>query len=131
MSEEPQLNQRSPQAWGNYVLGILVFLLGIGLMLATFYWAYGVLGGLDAQLNQVQMAQAAVTPASPSASAKPEGGRPATPRPEVVQAEPDQGPSLGLIAAGTGLRLVALLVLAAMAAMIASRGAQMAGMGTR
>ena len=130
MSEEPESNQRSAQAWGNYVLGLLVFLLGIGLMLLAFYSAYGVLGGLDTQLNRVEMAKAAVTPATPAPPVKAKPGQ-ARPAPEVVQAQPDSGPGLGLIAAGTGLRLVALLVLAGMAAMIASRGAQLAGMGTR
>ena len=131
MAESPERNQRTPQAWGNYILGLFVFLVGISLMLLAFAWGFTALGTLDEQLNQVTQVKAATTPATVAAPAKPKPGsaaKPATPKPDVVQAEPpkEEGPSLGKIATVAGLRLLTLLVLAGIGAMVATRGAQLA-----
>ena len=114
---------RSAQGWANFIIGLLVFALGIALMLGAFYWGYNMLRGVDDAVHSVQVVRAASNPAVPPA-AKP-GSKPA-----VVQAAPPPpgGPTLLEVATGYVLKLVVLLVLAFIGAMTASRGAQLAGM---
>jgi hypothetical protein len=122
MAESTGSGGRSTEGWVNYLLGLAVFLLGIALMLAAFYWGYTLLQGLDAQVRAVQTVAAAPNPAVP-APAKP-GQKP----PQVIQATPapSHGPTLLEVATIEVLKLVILLVLAAIGAMTASRGAQLA-----
>ena len=136
MSDTLDSNSRPPQAWAKYVLGLVVFLLGIGLMLLAFFWGYHSLEAFDAQLNRVQEVQAVPTPATPdpgggkagSGDSSSQAGKPPA---EVAQAEPSPGPGLGTVAAAAGVRLLTLLVLAGIGAMIASRGAQLASSSPR
>ena len=124
MAEIPESAGRSAQGWINYVLGLLVFLLGIALMLAAFYVGYTMLQGVDGQLRTVQTVQAAPNPAAPVS------GKPGQKPPAVVQAAPAPAvtPTLLEFATAAALKLVVLLVLAAIGAMTASRGAHLAGM---
>lgn len=121
MAETNEGIPRSAQRWANYILGLLVFALGVILMLAAFYWGYRMLQGVDGQIQSVQTTKAADNPATPAA--KPGQKAP------VVQATPPPkgGPTLLEVASAAILKLVILLVLAFIGAMTASRGAQMAG----
>jgi hypothetical protein len=123
MAESPQASVRSAQGWANFVIGLLVFALGVVLMLAAFYWGYTMLHGVDDQISTVQAVTAAPNPAAPPA---PPGQKP----PSAVQANPPPagGPTLLQIAGAYVVKLIILLVLAAIGAMTASRGAHLAGM---
>ncbi len=111
------------QRWTNYVLGLLVFGLGIVLMLAAFAWGYEMLRGVDGQVRAVQTAPAVDNPAAPA------GQEPTAKSGTVAVAAPrPEGPTLLQVAIGAVLKLVILLVLAAIGAMTASRGAQLAGL---
>lgn len=118
---EPRGPAHPAQTWTNYVLGVLVFALGIVLMLAAFAWGYQMLQGVDAQVRAVKTQPAADNPAAPT---RPEpAGKPGT----VVVATPrPEGPNLLQVVIGAVLKLVILLVLAAIGAMTASRGVQLA-----
>jgi hypothetical protein len=134
MADLPTHNRRSPQAWGNYVVGLVVFLAGICLMLLAFYWGYNWMGSLDQELSRVEQVKAVPTPATPAPVPAPTKGKsapPVKPMPEVVQAQPEKGPTLGTVATHAALRLLYLLVLAGIGAMVASRGAHLAGIGAR
>lgn len=112
---------RTAQTWTNYVLGLLVFGLGIALMLVAFAWGYQMLQGVDGEVRAVQTAPAVENPATgQEPTGKPGTVAVASPRPG--------GPSLLQVATGAVLKLVILLVLAAIGAMTASRGAQLAGL---
>jgi flagellar basal body-associated protein FliL len=122
MAETTENVGRSAQGWINYVLGLLVFLLGIALMLAAFYWGYAMLKGVDTEIRAVQMVAAAPNPAAAPS------GKPGHKPPPVVQTAPALAgnPSLLQFALAAVLKLVLLLVLAAIGAMTASRGARLA-----
>ncbi len=122
MVETSECQGRSAQGWTNFIIGLLVFALGIVLMLAAFYWGYNMLRGVDDEVRSVQTVQAADNPAAPAS------GTPGS-QPAVVQATPPPagGPTLLEVAAGYVLKLVVLLVLALIGAMTASKGAQLAG----
>jgi len=126
MAEAPQEQReqvRTTQAWTNYVVGLLVFALGIVLMLAAFAWGYQMLQGVDGEVRAVQTAPAADNPAAAT------GQEPTGKSGAVVVASPRPGgPSLLQVAIGAILKLVILLVLAGIGAMTASRGAQLAGL---
>ncbi len=98
------------------MLGVVVFVVGIGLMVFVFNQAYIMFQGIDAQVSQVTPATPVATPSSP----EPDQGQ------TVVVATPDTGPSLGEVAASLGLKLLGLLVLGWIAALIATKGIQMA-----
>jgi hypothetical protein len=124
MAATPEQSSRSAQGWANYVVGILVFALGVALMLAAFYWGYTMLRGVDDTIRSVQVTQPVDNPAVPQT------GKPSGKSPLVAQVPPPPkgGPTLLEVASAYVLKLVILLVLAAIGAMTASRGAQLAGM---
>jgi hypothetical protein len=124
MAEATPRGGRNTEGWVNYALGLVVFLLGIALLLAAFYCGYTMLREVDAQARAVQSVPAASNPAAPAPA------KPGTPAPHVVQAVPTPpgGPTLLQFAAAAVVKLVLLLVLAAIGAMTASRGAHLAGM---
>jgi hypothetical protein len=123
MVETAESHGRSAQGWTNFVIGLLVFVLGIVLMLAAFYWGYNMLRGVDDQIRAVQTVSATPNPAAPAL-------KPGEKPPSVVQATPAAlgGPTLLQVAGAYVVKLIILLVLAAIGAMTASRGAQLAGM---
>ena len=124
MAENIAQSGRSAQGWTNFIIGLLVFALGIVLMLGAFYWGYNMLRDVDEQIRSVQTVPAVTNPAAPVAVPPKPGQKP----PSVVQAAPTPpGPSLLQVATGAVLKLVILLVLAAIGAMTASKGAQLAG----
>ena len=125
------------------VLGLVVFVAGIGLMLLAFYWGYQMLRGVDQQLAEVRTAAPVPNPAATSASPslgsgqKPaaEPGSKAGPSPAasspVAQAAPQpSGPTLAVVLSSLVVKLVLVLILAAIGGMMAGRGAQMAGLRT-
>lgn len=123
MAVVPEPPSPSAQRWANYAVGLLVFALGIVLMLAAFYSGYTMLQGVDEAIRAVQMTTPTANPAAPStgkAGAKP---------PPVAEAQPAPpgSPTLLQVLSAYVLKLVILLVLAAIGAMTASRGAQLAG----
>ena len=109
------------------VLGLLVFLAGIAMIVFTFTQVRGIFDGIDAQMMQVRIAsqqaqqQAASTP--PSAGA--EAGDQANPG--TVTVSPGQGPSFADVGITIGLKLLGLLVLGWLGALVASKGAHLAG----
>lgn len=101
----------------NQVIGLLVFLAGIALLIMVFLAAYRLYEGIGGEMMGVKAATA--PPQVP-------GTPPAEPGPGVVVAQPGQGPSLATVLTLFAARLIALLVLGWLAAMLASRGAQLA-----
>ncbi|HEY3398606.1 MAG TPA: hypothetical protein VGM19_13205 [Armatimonadota bacterium] len=128
MAEVSETQQREPgsgQAWGNYGVGLLVFVAGVALMLLAFYWGYLMLKTVDEQIQRVQVTKPVATPAT-TAAPKAAAGKETKPA-EVAVAKPTtEGPTLIVVAVGAVLKLVILLVLAAIGGMTASRGAQLA-----
>jgi hypothetical protein len=110
-------NTRSPHQTLNQVLGILVFLAGVGLLLFVFYSAYQLYVGISSETFGAQPAtqQVAVSGASPTF----------TPAPGSVRTSPEKSPSLVALLATFAAKLVALLVLGWLAGMLAGKGAAM------
>lgn len=123
MVETAESQGRSAQGWTNFIIGLLVFALGIVLMLAAFYWGYNLLRGVDDQIRSVQTVPAAPNPAAPAL-------KPGQKPPPAVQAAPPPpgSPTLLQVAGAYVVKLIILLVLAAIGAMTASRGAHLAGL---
>ncbi len=123
MAAVPEPPSPSAQRWANYAVGLLVFALGVALMLAAFYAGYTMLQGVDEAIRSVQMTAPAANPAASSTGKTGEKPSP------VAEAKPSpQGsPTLLHVISSYVLKLVILLVLAAIGAMTASRGAQLAG----
>ena len=125
-TEDATRQRRAAVTEVNTVVGLLVFALGIALMLLAFAWGYETLQGVDEQINQVRLARAVKTPASPPAEGVDQ--EPA----EVAEANPQsQGYTLVEVIAGAVIKLVTLLILAGIGGMTAGRGAQLAGMRGR
>jgi hypothetical protein len=103
---------------GGLIIGLCVFVLGIALMIFVFSLAYGTFGNIEASIDQ------AVPPATATSTlgAGPNG---------TVIASPQAGNPLLRVAVVLALRLFALLVLGWLAALIAAKGAQMAGYSGR
>jgi hypothetical protein len=101
----------------NQVIGLLVFLAGIALLIMVFLAAYRLYEGIGGEMMGVKAATAA--PQVP-------GTPPAEQKPGLVVAQPGQGPGLATVLTLFAARLIALLVLGWLAAMLASRGAQLA-----
>ncbi len=99
-------------------IGLVVFMLGILMMVAAFWWGYQLVDGIEAQIAQVSTAPAIATPASEAVPS------PSEPLPaETVVAQPQSDLTLGQTAAVIGLKLLGLAVLAYIGALVASRGA--------
>ena len=96
-------------------LGILVFLAGIAMIAAVFFWGYGLFMGMDEQVLGVRYVEGLTAGQS-------------NPGGDVALAEP-AGPGLAEIAAVLGFKFIALLVLGWLGAMVASKGAEMTHAG--
>ncbi|MEA3401244.1 MAG: hypothetical protein U9R79_08415 [Armatimonadota bacterium] len=117
------------------VIGILVFLAGIAMIIMVFTWVRGVFDGVDEQVQQVRSARAAAAAAQQAATPgeeQPAGGAEAgAPEPGAtsasVVATPHQGPTIADVGVTIGLKMLGLLVLGWLGALVASKGAQLAG----
>ena len=107
-------------------LGLIVFIIGIIMLGAVFWWGYQLLSTVDTQIAQVRTAPPVTTPAA-DASEPPSQSV----SPDIVVAQPRPGLSLGQATAIIILKLVGLLVLAYISALVAAKGAQLAGASQR
>jgi hypothetical protein len=96
-------------------LGILVFLAGIAMIITVFLWGYELFVSMDEEVLGVRYVGGLTAQQS-------------APGGDVASAEPG-GPGLAEIAAVLGFKFIALLVLGWLGAMVAGKGAQMAGVG--
>jgi len=99
-------------------IGLVVFMLGILMMVAAFWWGYQLIDGIEAQISQVSHKPAVATPASEAVSSSSP-----TLQAKAVVARPQSDLTLGQTAAVIGLKLLGLAVLAYIGALVASRGA--------
>jgi len=115
LAGEPATARSSVDTLGG-VLGLLVFIAGIIMIIWTFTLVRGIFEGVDEQVLAVSAAsqQAAAAPEQPS-------------NPDSVTVAPGQGPSVSYVAATIGLQMFGLLVLGWLGALVASKGAQLAG----
>ena len=107
------------------VVGLLVFIAGIAMIVLVFTWVRDIFDGVDAQVQEVRSAriQAEMAAAAAQAEARnedAEGG-------EVVVVTPNQGPTIADVGVTVGLKILGLLVLGWLGALVASKGAQLAG----
>jgi hypothetical protein len=115
------------------VIGLLVFLAGIAMIILVFTWVRGVFEDVDSQVQQVRSARAAAAQAEAEAEAAQaealdaEADEGAGEAADVVAATPNQGPTIGEVGATVGLKMIGLLVLGWLGALVASKGAQLAG----
>ena len=84
------------------------------------------MGSIDTQIAQIRTAPAVTTPAS-----APDSAAGLALSPETAVAQPRPGLSLGQAAATIILKLVGLIVLAYVSALVAAKGAQLAGSSPR
>jgi len=106
------------------IVGILVFLVGIAMIIMVFTWVRGVFDDVDAQIAQARQASAAAAAADAEAQAAAEE---AGLDPGAVVATPQQGPTIADVGTTVGLNMLGLLVLGWLGALVASKGAQLAG----
>lgn len=111
------------------VIGLLVFLAGIAMIVLVFTWVRDVFDTVDTQVQQVRtartQAELAAAEAQAEAEAEPSGDDVAGE--ETVVATPNQGPTIGDVGIAVGLKMLGLLVLGWLGALVASKGAQLAG----
>jgi len=106
------------------IVGILVFLAGIAMIIMVFTWVRGVFDGVDAQIQQVRQASDAAAAAQVEAQATAEE---AGLDPGAVVVSPHEGPTIADVGMTVGLKMLGLLVLGWLGALVASKGAQLAG----
>jgi len=111
------------------VVGLLVFIAGIAMIVMVFGWVRGVFDDVDAQVQKVRSARieaqsaAAAAEAEASAAAADEDAAAG----DVVVATPNKGPTVADVGLTIGLKMLGLLVLGWLGALVASKGAQLAG----
>lgn len=113
------------------VIGLLVFLAGIAMIVLVFTWVRDVFDDVDTQIQQVRSARieaaAAEARAQAEAAAEAEASGDDAAAGDVVVATPNQGPTIAEVGISMGLKMIGLLVLGWLGALVASRGAQLAG----
>jgi len=113
------------------VIGLLVFLAGIAMIVLVFTWVRDVFDGVDTQVQQVRAArtQAEMAAAEAAADAQAEASLSgeAGAGQDAVVATPNKGPTIGDVGITIGLKMLGLLVLGWLGALVASKGAQLAG----
>ncbi|MGD9495110.1 MAG: hypothetical protein AB7Y46_02250 [Armatimonadota bacterium] len=114
------------------IVGILVFLAGIAMMVIVFTWVRGVFDSVDAQVQQVRTARAQAAAAEreaqmATASETPAGVPAQSSAQSAVVATPQQGPTIADVGVTIALKMLGLLVLGWLGALVASKGAQLAG----
>lgn len=107
------------------VVGLLVFIAGIAMIVMVFTWVRDIFDGVDAQVQEVRSARIQAEMAAAAAQAEAqnedaEGG-------DVIVATPNQGPTIADVGVTVGLKMLGLLVLGWLGALVASKGAQLAG----
>ncbi len=109
------------------VLGLLVFLGGIAMIVLVFTWVRGIFDGIDDQVQVVHRAYVADLQARQQKETAGEtddaGGNPQ----ETVVATPGAGPTLAEVATTVALKMFGLLVLGWLGALVAAKGAHLAG----
>ena len=113
------------------VIGLLVFLAGIAMIILVFTWVRDVFETVDTQVQEVRTARAETEAATQQAQAEAVAeaemaGTEAT-EGDVVVATPNQGPTIADVGITIGLKMLGLLVLGWLGALVASKGAQLAG----
>ncbi len=130
MADDRQSAQPAARAFDivGGVLGLLVFLAGIAMIIMVFTWVRGVFDGVDEQVQEVRTArvQAAAAEAETEEAVVEEGSDEQTEQATVV-ATPNQGPTIADVGITIGLKMLGLLVLGWLGALVASKGAQLAG----
>lgn len=97
------------------LLGLLVFVAGIIMIIWTFTLVRGIFEGIDEQMIEVRVASQQAAAAAPADA------------PDAVTVAPNEGPSFAYVGAAIALQMLGLLVLGWMGALVASKGAQLAG----
>ena len=115
-NQQPQTASTEPASIRG--IGLVVFMLGILMMVAVFWWGYQLIDGIEAQISQVSPRPAVATPASEAVGSSSPALQSAP-----VAAQPQSDLTLGQTAAVIGLKLLGLAVLAYIGALVASRGA--------
>lgn len=114
------------------VIGLLVFIAGIAMIVFVFTWVRGVFDDVDAQIQEVRSArvvaeQAAAEAEAAQAEAEMDAEADETDGGDVVVATPNAGPTIAEVGITMGLKMLGLLVLGWLGALVASKGAQLAG----
>ena len=114
------------------IVGILVFIAGIAMIVMVFGWVRGIFEGVDDQVQQVRAARVQAAAAEREAQAATDAAAEAHPEgpasaEQVVVATPNEGPTIADVGLTVGLKMLGLLVLGWLGALVASKGAQLAG----
>ncbi len=112
------------------IVGILVFIAGIAMIIMVFTWVRGVFDDVDEQVQQVRIAREAHARAQTRAETAATATDPvdaAAPADGSVVARPYEGPTIAYVGVTIALKMLGLLVLGWLGALVASRGAQLAG----
>jgi len=115
LASEPAPGRSAVDTLGT-VLGLLVFVAGIAMIIWTFAMVQGIFQGIDEQMLAVRTA----SPQAATASGESEGTK-------SVTVAPGQGPSFASVGMTIGLQMLGLLVLGWLGALVAARGAHLAG----
>lgn len=105
------------------VIGLLVFVAGIAMIIVVFTWVREIFDDVDTQVQQVRSARTEFEVASTDEAAVVQSEA----EDDVVVATPYQGPTIGDVGISVGLKMLGLLVLGWLGALVASKGAQLAG----
>ncbi len=109
-------------------MGILVFIAGIAMIVMVFGWVRGVFEGVDDQVQQIRTARVQAAAQAAADVAVADAANPgAEPPAQAVVATPNQGPTIADVGLTVGLKMLGLLVLGWLGALVASKGAQLAG----
>lgn len=109
------------------VVGLLVFIAGIAMIVMVFGWVRGVFDDVDAEVQKVRSARVAAESAAAEAEARATAESEDGATGDVVVATPNKGPTIAELGLTVGLRMLGLLVLGWLGALVASKGAQLAG----
>ncbi len=115
-----QRESRPPVDTVGGLLGLLVFLCGIGMIVLVFIWTFHLFTSLDEELTGSSVTQVVSPPRTGETANRDEG----TSGPVVAKPE---GPSLAQNAAKLALKLLCLLILALCGSLVAAKGAHLAG----
>lgn len=100
------------------------------MIIMVFTWVRGVFDDVDAQVQQVRIAREAHARAQAQAEAAATAANPGdaeAPADGSVVARPYEGPTIAYVGVTIALKMLGLLVLGWLGALVASRGAQLAG----
>ena len=131
-AEQAPANQPAKQPEGavdilGKVLGLLVFLGGVAMIVLVFTWVRGIFDGIDDQVQVVHRAYVADLKTRQQEAASENTDDAGENPQEVVVATPGAGPTLAEVAATIALKMLGLLVLGWLGALVAAKGAHLAG----